>query len=119
MSILVIDVGTSSVRAAVVRPDASIAAEHREALLPSSPAPGLVELDPVELASKVTELASAALAAAGPVDAVGIANPRASTIVWARTTGDPVGPGIGWQGLRPAGPRLPIRRPHGRETRGQ
>src|SRR3546814_17150841 len=79
MSILVIDVGTSSVRAAVVRPDASIAAEHREALLPSSPAPGLVELDPVELASKVTELASAALAEAGPVDAVGIANQRAST----------------------------------------
>src|SRR3546814_3752776 len=90
MSILVIDVGTSSVRAAVVRPDASIAAEHREALLPSSPAPGLVELDPVELASKVTELASAALAEAGPVDAVGIANQRASTIVWDRATGEPV-----------------------------
>src|SRR3546814_304178 len=103
MSILVIDVGTSSVRAAVVRPDASIAAEHREALLPSSPAPGLVELDPVELASKVTELASAALAEAGPVDAVGIANQRASTIVWDRATGEPVGPGIGWQDLRTAG----------------
>ncbi len=29
MSILVIDVGTSGVRAAVVRPDASVTAEHR------------------------------------------------------------------------------------------
>jgi glycerol kinase len=43
------------------------------------------------------------LAAAGPVDAVGITNQRASTIVWDRATGVPVGPGIGWQDLRTVG----------------
>ena len=35
----------------------------------------------------------AVLAEGGPVDAVGIANQRASTIVWDRATGEPVGPG--------------------------
>jgi hypothetical protein len=35
-----------------------------------------------------------------PVDAVGIANQRASTVVWDRATGQPVGPGFGWQDLR-------------------
>src|SRR5207244_5377473 len=32
--------------------------------------------------------------------AVGIANQRASTILWDRRSGAPVGPGVGWQDLR-------------------
>jgi glycerol kinase len=32
--------------------------------------------------------------------AVGITNQRASTIVWDRASGEPIGPGIGWQDLR-------------------
>jgi glycerol kinase len=103
MTILVIDVGTSGLRAAAVRPDATIAVEHRRALLPSSPAPGLVEFDPREMADAVLEVARAVLADVGEVAAVGIANQRASTIVWDRATGEPVGPGIGWQDLRTAG----------------
>ena len=39
----------------------------------------------------------------GPVDAVGITNQRGSTIVWDRATGEPIGPGIGWQDLRTIG----------------
>ena len=45
-------------------------------------------------------MARSALDAGGPVEAVGVANQRASTIVWDRTTGEPLGPGIGWQDLR-------------------
>lgn len=103
MSILVIDVGTSGLRAAVVHPDATIAAEVHRPLLPSSPEPGLVEFDATEMATLALDLARAVLADAGPVDAVGIANQRASTIVWDRATGEPVGPGIGWQDLRTVG----------------
>ena len=103
MTILVIDVGTSSVRAAAVRADATVAIEHHQALLPSSPAPGCVEFDADELARVALDLARRVLADAGPVDAIGIANQRASTIVWDRATGAPVGPGIGWQDLRTAG----------------
>ena len=103
MSILVIDVGTSSVRASVVRDDATVEVVHQEAALPSSPAPGLVELDAAHIATVALDCARRALADAGSVDAVGIANQRASTILWDRTTGEPVGPGLGWQDLRTVG----------------
>jgi glycerol kinase len=103
VSILVIDVGTSSVRASVVRPDATVAAEHRLDTLPDSPAAGLVEFDPRVLSDAALELAARALADAGPVDGVGIATQRASTIVWDRATGEPVGPALGWQDLRTIG----------------
>lgn len=103
MSILVIDVGTSGLRAAVVRPDTSIAADQHRELLPSSPEAGLVEFDAAEMATVALEVARAVLAEGGPVDAVGITNQRASTIVWDRATGEPVGPGIGWQDLRTVG----------------
>lgn len=100
MSVLVVDVGTSGLRAAVVRPDATIAVEHYRELLPDSPAPGLVEFDAAAMARAVLDVAHRALDDAGPVDAVGITNQRASTILWDRATGEPVGPGIGWQDLR-------------------
>ncbi len=103
MSLLVIDVGTSSVRAVVVRPDATIAVEHREATLPDSPMAGLVEFDAVAMADAALDCARRALADAGPVDGVGIANQRASTVVWDAATGEPVGPGLGWQDLRTVG----------------
>lgn len=100
MSLLVIDVGTSSVRGSIVRPDATVAHIHRRSVIPHTPAPGFVELDPAELAAAVLEVAHAALADGGPVDAVGITNQRSTTIVWDRQTGAPVGPGIGWQDQR-------------------
>jgi glycerol kinase len=103
MSILVVDVGTSGVRASVVRPDGSVVAEHRRAVLPDSPAPGLVEFDAAVQATAALEVARAALAEGGPVDGVGVAVQRASTVVWDRATGRPVGPGLGWQDLRTVG----------------
>ncbi len=102
-SILVVDVGTSGVRGAVVRPDASVSAVHHREVLPSTPAPGLVEFDAAAMATAALEVAAAALAEGGPVGAVGIANQRASAIAWDRRTGEPVAPGIGWQDLRTVG----------------
>ena len=102
-SILVVDVGTSGVRGAVVRPDATVTAAAHCEVLPSSPAPGLVEFDATALAAAALDVARSALAEGGPVAAVGITNQRASTIVWDRATGEPVGPGLGWQDLRTVG----------------
>src|SRR5262249_57801234 len=79
MSILVVDVGTSSVRAAIVNGDARVVHEETRPLLPSSPAPGLVEFDPARLAATALDAALAALDTTGPVDAVGIADQRCST----------------------------------------
>ncbi len=102
MSILVVDVGTSGVRAAIVGPDASVDHVHHRSVLPTTPAQGFVEFDPSAMADAVLGVASDSLAEGGPVEAVGIANQRASTIVWDRETGVPVGPGVGWQDLRTA-----------------
>lgn len=108
MSILVIDVGTSGVRAAIVNPDAKIEMSVHREFLPSSPAPGLVEFDAALLFKLTTEVAQEVLAQHKDVDAVGIANQRASTVVWDRGTGEPVGPGIGWQDLRTIGECLAL-----------
>jgi glycerol kinase len=108
MSVLVVDVGTSGVRGAVVRPDGGVEHVHRVQVLPDTPFPGLVEFDATAMAAAVIEVASASLADGGPVEAVGIANQRASTIVWDRATGVPVGPGLGWQDLRTVGTCLEL-----------
>ncbi len=102
-SLLVIDVGTSGVRAAVVRPDATVDHVHYREQLPYSPMPGFVEFDASAMAAAAIDVAAAALADGGPVGAVGITSQRASTIVWDRASGEPVGPGVGWQDLRTVG----------------
>ena len=112
-SVLVVDVGTSGLRAAVVRPDATVDAVHHRHLPPATPFPGLVEFDAAAMASAVLEVAHAALAESGPVGAVGITSQRASTIVWDRGTGLPIGPGIGWQDLRTVFDCLTIAGEHG------
>jgi glycerol kinase len=103
MSLLVVDIGTSGVRSAIVHPDATIAVEHRREVLPDTPAPGLVEFDATRMAAAALDTARAALAQAGPVEGIGIATQRASTIVWDRATGEPVAPALGWQDLRTLG----------------
>jgi len=103
MSLLVVDIGTSGVRSAIVRPDATIAVEFRQEVLPDTPAPGLVEFDATRMATAALDTARAALAQAGPVEGIGIATQRASTIVWDRSTGEPVAPALGWQDLRTLG----------------
>jgi glycerol kinase len=109
-SILVVDVGTSGVRGAVVRPDATVTAVHHREVLPSSPAAGLVEFDPQEMATAALEVAAAALAdAEGQIAAVGVANQRASAVVWDRASGEPIGPGLGWQDLRTVGTCLVLK----------
>jgi len=103
MGILVIDVGTSSVRAGIVEPDASVGHVQRIPLPPSIPFPGLFEFDPRALAEAVLQVARAALEEAGGADAVGVTTQRASAVAWDRRDGRPLGPGLGWQDLRTVG----------------
>lgn len=103
-AVLAVDAGTSGVRAAVVTGDGGIATSAYRQVLPSTPLPNFVEFDPQALAAAALDVAAEALAAwAGPVAAVGITNQRASTILWDRATGEPAGPGVGWQDLRTVG----------------
>ncbi|MGA3216979.1 MAG: FGGY-family carbohydrate kinase [Acidimicrobiales bacterium] len=103
MSVLAVDVGTSGVRAAVVQPDSSVGDVYQRHVLPTSPMQGFVEFDAAEIAKAVLDVSTAALAGRRGVDAVGISCQRASTVLWDRTTGEPVAPGIGWQDLRTVG----------------
>lgn len=113
--ILVIDVGTSGLRAAVVRPDGSVAAAEYRPCGPESPFPGLVEFDATAMAATVLDAAGAVLHRLGgpPLEGVGIATQRASTIVWERATGRPIGPGLGWQDLRTVGECITAKAEHG------
>ncbi len=115
MTVLVIDVGTTSLRAGVVGREGGLLAMHSAPFAPSTPFAGLVEFDPTAMAAAVLDLANAAIADIGStnVTAVGIATQRASTIVWDRTTGVPIGPGLGWQDLRTVGECIVARAEHG------
>jgi glycerol kinase len=97
---LALDVGSSSVRTAVVDDAGTVSHVHQHALTIRSPQPGEVELDPLEIANVALELAAATLRDAGPCDVVGVTNQRATTIVFDAHTGEPVGPALSWQDLR-------------------
>ena len=82
------------------RPSCSVVDIESRSMPPSTPFPGLVEFDAAAMAAAAAE-AAATVVGRGPAPvAVGITNQRASTIVWDRATGEPIGPGIGWQDLR-------------------
>ena len=98
--ILVVDVGTSSVRCAAIDAQARVAEQVQVAVLPGSPAPGMVELNAAAIAAAVREGVASLTASRGAPDAVGVANQRASALCWDATTLEPLGPAIGWQDLR-------------------
>ena len=107
MTVLVVDVGTSGLRAAVVRPDPSVDHVNYRAFPPDTPFPGLVEVDAVGSASWRVEVASASLAAGGPVAGRRHHQPAGHV--------DRVGPGhrrAGRAGARLAGPAHDRRVPH-------
>lgn len=109
VSVLVIDVGTSSVRAALVGDDGSVSHVSRQPLPPEVPMAGLVEFDPAAMAAAALDVARRTLETAPqPPAAVGVSTQRASTVAWDAGTGQPLGPGLGWQDLRTVGTCLEL-----------
>lgn len=96
MRVAAIDQGTTSTRCLVVEADgtawlaASLAHSQRH------PAPGWVEHDPRELLRNIR----AVLAAAGPVDAIALANQGESCLAWDAVSGEALSPVIVWQDSR-------------------
>lgn len=101
--LLVIDAGTSGVRAAIIDRRGSVIADLHRPTPPSTPAPGLVEFDAVEYADTAIGTAAELIDRVGPVAGVGISNQRATAVVWDRSTGQPIAPAQGWQDLRTVG----------------
>jgi glycerol kinase len=93
MRVLAIDQGTTSTRGLVFEGDAPprvvASLRHRQIY----PRPGWVEQDPGEICENVRSC----IAAAGPVDAIGLANQGESCLAWDAETGAPLSPIIVWQ----------------------
>lgn len=97
---LAIDVGSSSVRTALVDERGAVSHVQRARLSVSSPTPGEVELDASEIARVALDLARRTLADGGTSPVVGVTNQRATTVVFDPSTHEPVGPALSWQDLR-------------------
>jgi len=108
LGILVIDIGSSAVRTAVVNPDGTVVARRQMPFAPVQPMAGLVELDASSLARSALTAAKASLEEVGGVDAVGVTNQRGTTVVWDASSGEPIGPALSWQDLRTAGTCLEL-----------
>ena len=106
-AILAIDVGTTSVRAAVVWPDGRIAGLAAEPLISATPAPGRVEQDAGRVWAATRRVMARALEAErlAPADiaAIAVTTQRASAVAWDRATGEPLSPMVVWSDLRGAG----------------
>lgn len=96
---LTIDVGTTSIRTALVDESGQVTRVHQRPLTVRTPQPGEVELDAVEIGRLALKLAARTLEGTR-CDAVGITNQRLTTVLFDPATGLPVGPAIGWQDLR-------------------
>ncbi len=89
----------------VFAPDGSVLAKAQEEFTQHYPANGWVEHDPLEIwqvTAKVCRDALGQLDEAGRVAGIGITNQRETTVVWDKTTGEPVYPAIVWQDRRTA-----------------
>lgn len=98
MRIAAIDQGTTSTRCLVVSDSgtAQVVSSLRHAQF--YPTPGHVEHDPEELLRNIR----AVLTAAGPVDAIAIANQGESCLAWNAESGEALSPVIVWQDARTA-----------------
>ena len=102
--ILALDQGTSSSRSIVFDQQGHIAAFAQQEITQIYPQPGWVEHDPMQiwrsqLATAVEALAKAGISAR-EVRAVGITNQRETTVVWHKTSGQPIYNAIVWQDRR-------------------
>ena len=98
--ILALDQGTTSSRAIAFGRDGQPVAIAQQAFEQRFPAPGHVTHDPEAIWSSQLEVARQVVREVGGAEriaAIGITNQRETTIVWDRSTGEPVADAIVWQ----------------------
>lgn len=102
--ILAIDAGTTGIRTVLYdHSSREVARTYRE-FTQITPAPGLLEHDPMEIWSVTRSLMHETLARAGvrpeDVAAIGVTGQRATVLAWDRSTGLPLYHALVWQDLR-------------------
>ena len=101
--LLAIDQGTTSSRAIVYDAGGAVRAAAQREFAQHYPASGWVEHDPEEIWSTTLAVTRKAIDDAGEsIAAIGITNQRETTVVWDRSSGEPIHPAIVWQDRRTA-----------------
>ncbi|MGH9168815.1 MAG: FGGY family carbohydrate kinase, partial [Acidimicrobiia bacterium] len=99
-----VDQGTTSTRFMVFDHGGQVVGVEQKEHEQKYPKPGWVEHDPLEIWKRTQEVIKGGLKKAGvaPGDlaAVGVTNQRETTVVWERSTGQPVYNAIVWQDTR-------------------
>jgi glycerol kinase len=99
--ILALDQGTTSSRALLVNHCGVVVAKAQREFPQIYPAPGHVEHDPEDIWKSQLQTAREAIAkvpgGADAIVAIGITNQRETTILWDRSTGQPIANAIVWQ----------------------
>ncbi len=102
--ILSIDQGTTSSRAIIFNETFDILGLAQQEFEQFFPQSGWVEHEPEEIWTSSLETCRLALSKSGlsghDIEAIGITNPRETTILWDRATGEPVYRAIVWQDRR-------------------
>ncbi len=102
--ILSLDQGTTSSRAILFNHDGRVVRTAQQEFTQIYPQPGWVEHNPAEIWQTQLQVARQVVGDdAAHIVAVGITNQRETTIVWDKTTGEPVHNAIVWQDRRTAG----------------
>jgi glycerol kinase len=104
--VIALDQGTTSSRALLITRGGRVAGCAQRPFPQLYPRPGWVEHDPHDILSSqfgaLTELLVAQSVRPEEIDAIGITNQRETTLLWDRTTGEPLSNAIVWQCRRTA-----------------
>ena len=104
--VLAIDAGTSGVRAIIFDEESRQLGAAYEEIVSAFPQPGWIEQDPLQIWDATRRVVGETLRRAdltpSALAGIGIANQRATTVVWERRTSRPVYPAISWQDVRTA-----------------
>jgi glycerol kinase len=102
--LLGLDLGTTSVRALVVRADGVVRARAQQPISTRYPRTGRVEQDPEEMWARSAEVLRGALAESGlegrDLAALGLVTQRSTAIAWDAARGAALAPALGWQDRR-------------------
>lgn len=102
--ILAIDAGTTGIRTILFDKSSRVLSKSYQEFSQMTPAPGLLEHDPSEIWETTLRLIKETLMKAGcaPADvaAVGVTTQRGTSLIWDRTTTEPLHNAIVWQDMR-------------------
>ena len=99
--IMALDAGTTSNRCVIFNKQGEVCALAQKEFIQHYPKPGLVEHNPEEIWAGMLRVAKEAMESiqisATDIAAIGITNQRETTVVWDKTTGEPIYNAIVWQ----------------------